>query len=93
MTRYFHQIGDRATPNAKKCYIIIQSKKSLPSFILLMKLIFSHVTCIYYIAKPVLGKSQRSDWCFLGRAFAVRTVSMETAQSVYFCFGAKPANL
>ena len=33
-----------------------------------------------------------SHWFFLGQDFAVRTVSMETVQSVYFCFGAKPAN-
>ena len=46
----------------------------------------------YYMAKPVLGKSQRSDWFFLGRGFAVRTISVETVQAVYFCFG-KPANL
>ena len=44
------------------------------------------------MTKPVLGKSVRSDWFFLGRDFAVRTVSMETVQAVYFCFGAKPAN-
>ena len=44
------------------------------------------------MAKPVLGKSVRSDWFLLGRDFAVRTVSMETVQAVYFCFGAKPAN-
>jgi len=44
------------------------------------------------MAKPVLGKSLCSDWFFLGQDFAVRTVSMETVQSVYFCFGAKPAN-
>ena len=47
---------------------------------------------IYYMAKPVLGKSVRSDWFLLGRDFAVRTVSMETVQAVYFCFGAKPSN-
>ena len=47
----------------------------------------------YYMANPVLGKSLCSDWFFLGQDFAVRTVSMETVQSVYFCFGAKPANL
>ena len=41
---------------------------------------------IYYMAKPVLGKSVRSDWFLLGRDFAVRTVSMETVQAVYFCF-------
>ena len=46
----------------------------------------------YYMANPVLGKSLCSDWFLLGRDFAVRTVSMETVQSVYFCFGAKPAN-
>ena len=47
---------------------------------------------IYYMANPVLGKSLCSDWFFLGQDFAVRTISMETVQSVYFCFGAKPAN-
>ena len=46
----------------------------------------------YYMANPVLGKSLCSDWFFLGQDFAVRTVFMETVQSVYFCFGAKPAN-
>ena len=44
------------------------------------------------MANPVLGKSLCSDWFFLGQDFAVRTVSMETIQSVYFCFGAKPPN-
>ena len=46
----------------------------------------------YYMANPVLGKSLCSDWFFLGRDFAVWTVSMETVQPVYFCFGTKPAN-
>ena len=46
----------------------------------------------YYMANPVLGKSLCSDWLFLGQDFKVWTVSMETVQSVYFCFGAKPAN-
>ena len=46
----------------------------------------------YSMAKPVLGKSVRSDWFLLGRDFAVRTVSMEMVQDVYFRFGAKPAN-
>ena len=46
----------------------------------------------YYMAKPVLVKSLCSDLLFLSQDFAVRTVSMETVQSVYFCFGAKPAN-
>ena len=41
------------------------------------------------MANPVLGKSLCSDWFFLGQDFAVQTVSMETVQSVYFCFGAK----
>ena len=44
------------------------------------------------MANQVLGKSLCSDWFFLGQDFAVRTVSMETVQSVYFCLGAKPAN-
>ena len=44
------------------------------------------------MAKPVLGKSVRSDWFLLGLDFAVRTVSMETVQDVYFCFGATPEN-
>jgi len=44
------------------------------------------------MANPVLGKSLCSDWFFLGQDFAVRTISMETVQSVYFCFGGKPAN-
>ena len=44
------------------------------------------------MANPVLGKSVCSDWFFLSQDFAVRTVSVETVQSVYFCFGAKPAN-
>ena len=46
----------------------------------------------YYMANSVLGKSLCSDWFFLGQDFALRTVSMETVQSVYFCFGAKPPN-
>ena len=46
----------------------------------------------YYMANPVLGKSLCSDWLFLGQDFTVWTVSMETIPSVYFCFGAKPAN-
>ena len=45
----------------------------------------------YYMANPVLCKSLCSDWFFLGQDFAVRTVSMETVQPVYFCFGAKLA--
>ncbi len=35
------------------------------------------------MAKPVLGKSERSDWFFLGRDCAIRTVSMKTVQLVY----------
>ena len=42
----------------------------------------------YYMANPVLGKSLCSDLFFLGQDFAVRTVSMKTVQSVYFCFEA-----
>ena len=37
-------------------------------------------------------KSLCSDWLFFGQDFAVHTASMKTVQSVYFCFGAKPAN-
>ena len=44
------------------------------------------------MAKPVFGKSLWSDLFFLGQDFAVRTVSMETVQPMYFFFGAKPAN-
>ena len=44
------------------------------------------------MANPVLGKSLCSDWFFLGQDFAVRTISMETVQFMYFCFGGKPAN-
>ena len=44
------------------------------------------------MAKPVLGKSVRSDWFLLGLDFAVRTLSMETVRDVYFTFGATPAN-
>ena len=47
---------------------------------------------VYYMANSVLGKSLGSDWFFLGQDFAVRTISMETLQPVYFCLGAKPAN-
>ncbi len=43
------------------------------------------------MAKPVLGKSERSDWFFVGRDFAIRTFSTKTVQAVYFFFR-KPAN-
>ena len=43
----------------------------------------SSIPSIYYMAKPVLDKSERSDWLVLGQDFAVRNVSMETS---------KPAN-
>ena len=45
------------------------------------------------MVNPFLGKSLCSDWFFLGQDFAVRTVSMEKVQPVYFCFGAKPTKL
>ena len=45
------------------------------------------------MANPLLGKFLCYDWFFLGQDFAVRTVSMETVQPVYFCFGANPSNL
>ena len=44
------------------------------------------------MVNPFLGKSLCSDWFFLGQDFAVRTVSTEKVQPVYFCFGAKPTN-
>ena len=44
------------------------------------------------MANPVLGKSLFSDCLFLSWDFAVWTVSMETVQSMYFCFGGKPGN-
>ena len=37
------------------------------------------------MVKPLLGKSVRSDWFFLGRDFAVRHGN---GPSRYFCFGA-----
>ena len=42
---------------------------------------------------PLLtGKHERCDWFFLGRDFAIRTISMETVVSrAFFCFR-KPAN-
>ena len=50
---------------------------------------------MWYILKFIIiwqGKSERSDWFFLGRDFAIRTVSVETVLScVFFCFR-KPAN-
>ena len=45
------------------------------------------------MANPVIGKSLCSYWLFLGQDVALRTVSMERVQPVYFCFAAKPANL
>ena len=47
---------------------------------------------VYSMANPVFGKSLCSDWFFLGLDFAVRTVSMETVQFLYFCLKARPAN-
>ena len=42
--------------------------------------------------KPSRRQTLCSAWFFLGQDFAVRTISMEPVQSVYFCFGAKMAN-
>ena len=74
---------------AKNCFAIINR---VVAKVNLCKKIFAVSSIIYYMANPVLGKSMCSDWFFLGQDFAVRTVSMETVQSVYFCFEAKPAN-
>ena len=43
----------------------------------------------YYMAKPVLGKSERSDWYFLGPDFAVRTVAVESSPIIVFLFWSK----
>ena len=54
------------------------------------------VTATYFVLLYlfIIGQTQSlcSHWFFRGQDFAVRTVSMETVQFVYFCFGAKPAN-
>ena len=55
------------------------------------KIITLKNTFTYYMANPVLGKSLCPDWLFLSQDFAIRTVSMETVQSPYFCFGVRPA--
>jgi len=47
------------------------------------------IIIFYYMANPVLGKYLCSDWFFLGQDFAVRTISMETVQSMYFLFWSK----
>ena len=73
-----YQVGKCLTPSSEKNGHIVYFNKSIIPY--------------YYMANPVLGKSLRSDWFFLGQDFAVRTVSMETVQPVYFCFGTKPAN-
>ena len=45
-------------------------------------------TSLYLISLIIWqGKSERSDWFFLGRDFAIRTVSVETVIScVFFVF-------
>ena len=75
--------------NAK---LIIYESSMLPLLIYIHFCRLIVYTFLYYMANPVLGKSLCSDWFFLGQDFAVRTVSTETVQPVYFCFGAKPAN-
>ena len=57
------------------------------NMLLLHRILIQYCMIVHcYMAKPVLGKSLCSDWFFLGQDFAVRTVSMETVQPVYFCF-------
>ena len=46
----------------------------------------------FYMANPVLGKSLCSDWLFLGQDFKYGPFPWKRSNSVYFCFGAKPAN-
>ena len=41
------------------------------------------------MAKPVLGKSLCSYWFFLCQDFALRAVSMEMGQPVFFLFWSK----
>ena len=50
-----------------------------------------HLNPYLLYGKASLGQI-RALWFFLGRDFAVQTVSKETVQAVYFCFGAKPAD-
>ena len=80
-TRFFHVLYFDRTR------VFDQSERAYYPIYIINKYIY-----IYYMANPVLGKSLCSDWFFLGQDFAVRTVSTETVQPVYFCFGAKPAN-
>ena len=42
----------------------------------------------YYMARWSWGKSVHSDWFFLGRDFAIRTITMEMVISsdIFFCF-------
>ena len=59
-------------------------------FVIIVVLLRQECRLSYFIIWQ--GKSERSDWFFLGRDFAIRTVSVETVISwVFFCFR-KPAN-
>ena len=77
----------KMAPNPSNCQLRINHSAKLK--VIVRQFIFIEIN---YMANPVLGKSLCSDWFFLGQDFAVRTVSMETVQTMYFCFGAKPAN-
>ena len=76
----------RETAHSRSCETIFCHSAVLSLAAVLLRKVY------YYMANPVLGKRLCSDWFFLGQDFAVRTVSMETVQPVYFCFGEKPAN-
>ena len=41
---------------------------------------FLKYTQSYYMARWSRGKSERSDWFFLGRDFAIQTISMATVR-------------
>ena len=85
MQSYFLFHGDRLIVQIN---IIARSKWTTKNSVVIT---YEKIT-FYYMANPVLGKSMCSNWFLHGQDFAVRTVSMETVQSVYFCFGAKAAN-
>ena len=83
-------IGPRSFSYVPRCArsVLSRPRANIPQYGPRARLVRGY----YYMANPVLGKFLCSDWFFLGQDFAVRPVSMETVQSVYFCFGAKSAN-
>ena len=59
-----------------------------------MKTLELHYPMIQFLIITIIiwhGKSERSDWSFLGRDFTIRTVSVETVLScVFFAFEVSP---